>query len=293
MNKFIQQQSKAINFFHKQQEKGMISHAYLIVGSQADKMADYIAMSIYCPTQSVGACMACPTCERVKNHGHADYKVFDSQENIKKENIIDIKGYFSQTSLEKNNHSIYALYDVEKASNAAMNSLLKFLEEPDTTITAILTTKTPGRVLDTIKSRCLNIYLDEFENDEVIEKFIEMGFEAAYVSSLISVYEDDESFESILENIKFKHLFDSINEFHRYYKSDPVLAGALLQADLINKEKVSLEEYKIFLNMFLEMSTIPQIKESVIRNIDRIGVGMIVNLLIDYLIVDLIQGGKE
>ena len=290
MREFLERQEKAINFFHKQQEKGMISHAYLLVGNDALMMANYIAMSIYCPEQKVGACLTCNTCQRVSSNSYADYKIFSKEESIKKEDIHDIKKYFSTTTLEKNNHSVYTLDKIESASVSAMNSLLKFLEEPETNITAILTTNNLKDILETIQSRCLIIQLEDQNMNQIVRQFTESGFEYDYVASLLSCFIDEKQFMSLLENEKYKFLYDSILKFNDLYVKNRALAATFLQTDLINKQKVNAEEYRIFLEMFVSLTQDLELKEILLTNYDRIDVGMIVNLLIDYLTVDLIKG---
>ena len=55
---------------------------------------------------------------------------------------------------------MYVIEDVDKSSPQAMNSFLKFLEEPESNIVAILTTSNINKVLETIKSRCLILNLE-------------------------------------------------------------------------------------------------------------------------------------
>jgi DNA polymerase III delta prime subunit len=52
---------------------------------------------------------------------------------------------------------VLLLGDVDFASPAAANALLKFLEEPPAGVVMILTTATPGRLLETIRSRVIEV----------------------------------------------------------------------------------------------------------------------------------------
>lgn len=290
MNNLLERQKRAINFFNKQQEKGMISHAYLLVGEDALEMAHYMALSIFCEVQEVGPCMSCSTCQRVDEHSYADYKVFSQEESIKKEDIHDIKKYFSTTTLEKSNHSVYTLDKVETASVSAMNSLLKFLEEPRDNVTAILTTQNPKNVLETIKSRCLILQLENNTDDKIVDTYEKKGYEKRYIYSLLDSYRDEKQFSTLIDNAKIKSLYDSILKFNHLYPKDKLLAATFLQADLINKQKISVDEYRVFMKMFINLSDDNQVKEVLLVNDDRVRTGMIVNLLIDNLVVDLVKG---
>jgi len=55
----------------------------------------------------------------------------------------------------------FVLFNVETASPAAQNALLKIIEEPPPNSRLILTTQNPQQILPTIKSRCLSINLTQ------------------------------------------------------------------------------------------------------------------------------------
>ena len=72
---------------------------------------------------------------------------------IKKEQILDLKDKFMTSSIT-NRPRIYLIKDGDKLNKYAANALLKFLEEPDGNIIAIITTNNRYKVLETIRSRC-------------------------------------------------------------------------------------------------------------------------------------------
>ena len=97
---------------------------------------------------------------------------------IKKDQILDIKEKFKTTSLD-NRPRIYLIKNADKFNKYAANSLLKFLEEPEGNIIAILETSNRYRVMETIRSRCQiysllnknnNVDVDDIE---IIEKIVE------------------------------------------------------------------------------------------------------------------------
>jgi len=55
----------------------------------------------------------------------------------------------------------------QESSQAAANALLKLLEEPPTNTIIILTSSEPGRLLSTIRSRTMQIYLPGLSDDEI------------------------------------------------------------------------------------------------------------------------------
>ena len=95
---------------------------------------------------------------------------------IKKEQVLDIKENFKTTSIE-NRPRIYWINDADKLNKYAANSLLKFLEEPEGNIIAILDTDNRYRVIETIRSRCqiyglINNKHEDNEIDSIIVDII-------------------------------------------------------------------------------------------------------------------------
>jgi len=97
---------------------------------------------------------------------------------IKKDQILEVKEKFKTTSFS-NRPRIYVIKEADKLNKYAANSLLKFLEEPEGNIIAILVAENRYRVLETLRSRCqvytlLNTNKKlEIENIELISKIIE------------------------------------------------------------------------------------------------------------------------
>lgn len=134
------------------------THAFLLVGDHTDDIATFIAQSYICHEDTL-ACETCDDCIRIKEGLYPDMIVCDGKESsIKKSDIDHIQEEFVKSSVE-NNGKVYILKNIDNATTQAMNSLLKFLEEPVEEVYAILTTKNINKVLPTIQSRCQVIKL--------------------------------------------------------------------------------------------------------------------------------------
>lgn len=107
-------------------------------------------------------CNQCPNCKKIDDQTYIDLIQLNGYaQSIKKEDILIIQDQFAKTASEKANKKIYVIQGVENTTPEALNSLLKFLEEPNSdNIYAIFTTKNINQVLPTIRSRCLQFYLD-------------------------------------------------------------------------------------------------------------------------------------
>lgn len=138
------------------------AHAYLLVGEKGTpkkETAILLAQSLLCDEEGF-ACETCNTCQRIADHNYADFIFIDGETtSIKKQNILAIQEEFNKTSVESKGKKIYVLNYAENATPDALNSLLKFLEEPVQDVFAILTVEQLDRLLPTIQSRCQNIPL--------------------------------------------------------------------------------------------------------------------------------------
>jgi DNA polymerase-3 subunit delta' len=136
-----------------------LSHAYLFSGSKGSltkEAALLLAQTMVCENkQSVFACEECNSCRRVLENNYVDLIVIDgNNRKIKKEEVLELQMRFTQTGLEKAGKKVYIIHQVENATNEALNSLLKFLEEPASSdMLAILTSENPDQLLPTILSR--------------------------------------------------------------------------------------------------------------------------------------------
>ncbi len=138
--------------------KNKLSHALMFLGESGTAMlpaALFLAQSLICEESQL-ACETCDSCLRIKEGNYNDVVVLDgSSTSIKKDEIITLQEQFKKTALEKSGKKVYILNRAENATAAALNSLLKFLEEPQgSEITAILVVEDEAKILPTILSRC-------------------------------------------------------------------------------------------------------------------------------------------
>ena len=84
---------------------------------------------------------------------------------IKKEQLINLKDSFKTKSLY-DNKKIYIIKYAENLNISSSNTILKFLEEPESNIIAILLTKNINDVITTVVSRCQNLrFMPEFNKN--------------------------------------------------------------------------------------------------------------------------------
>lgn len=136
-----------------------ISHAYMIETNNY-KEKDNLIMSfiklLFCesPNINLDSCNNCNICNLIDSNSLSDFLVVEPDGNwIKKEQVLEIKEKFKTTSFQ-NGPRIYLIKQADKLNKNAANSLLKFLEEPEGNVIAILETDNRYKVMETIRSRC-------------------------------------------------------------------------------------------------------------------------------------------
>lgn len=121
---------------------------------------------------------------------------------IKKDQILELLSEYKNTSIQ-NMKRFYIIEYAENLNQAAANSMLKFLEEPEGDIVAILITKNKYNILETILSRCqvinLTNYYSSVEMDNLYSKALEYAIiveqkkekSLAYLNELYQLKADD------------------------------------------------------------------------------------------------------
>ena len=151
-----------------------LSHAYLVIGEDSLYSDEFIlrfVKAIIClenKNKEFFSCESCNNCRSINHGNYVDFYKLTSDTSIKKDEIQTLKSDLSVKSFY--GKKIYWIKDIEKMTEQAANSLLKFLEEPEDDIIAILSCKNISAVLPTIISRCQQIKLvGQSEDREVTE----------------------------------------------------------------------------------------------------------------------------
>ena len=181
-----------------------LSHAYLLSGSIGMPLKDvaiYLAKSILCDNPNPLACNSCITCMRIDEGNYPDVMVFDGENaKIKKGDIEKITSSFDKTALEEKGIMIYVLHLVETMTPIAVNSLLKFLEEPGRNIFAFLTTENESKILPTIISRTQVLRFREIDRQKIIKDAENMGVFEEDAQILSGFYNDASTIKEIAES---------------------------------------------------------------------------------------------
>lgn len=232
--------------------KNQVSHAYLLIGEPGIPLlpiANFLAKSLVCDYPTPFACESCFTCLRFDEGNYADFLLLNGQgKTIKKNEIQALETLFEKTSIEEKGKMIYIIHLVENMTTEAVNSLLKFLEEPGPNVYAFLTTENELKVLPTIISRTQRITLHKIPQATVIENAIAQGIHKKDAELLSYYYNDAEEMQKGLEDENYvvaKQVFDTY--------IDALLESKEKSVYIMQKELIPLLKSKEATRVFLDL----------------------------------------
>ena len=325
IDKYLQEYQPVIyKTFVNALETKKLSHAYLLSGSigmPLKEVAIYLAKSLICDSPNPLACNECITCLRVDEGNYADMMVFDGENaRIKKGDIEKITSNFDKTALEDKGVMIYVLHLVETMTAVAVNSLLKFLEEPGKNIFAFLTTENESKILPTIISRTQVLRFREIDRSKIIKDAENMGVIAEDAEILSGFYNDAKTIKEISESKEYETakqaLTDQLNSLlispdDAVFTNQRFIVPSLKQQniarlyikmlteifkDLLNlsvNESITLKSYDNILHELLNhVSHIDKSLIVLMSSLKKLDYNVNVGLLLDHIIYSITKEGK-
>lgn len=315
LEKYKNEQPYAYKILKNSIEKDKLSHAYLFETNDYSKSYDFILSfikEVFCKYKIDDKEDAKKNiCRRIDDNNFLEFKIIrpDGQW-IKKEQIENLQKEFETKSIESTK-KIYLILDADKMNSYAANSLLKFLEEPEENIIAILVTENQHQVIKTIKSRCQIIRLLANQNDNLTSNERLVTLLTNGKENYDTFINDAQKMELIdyavnfcvrIEKEKYLMICDNANNLKKTLSTkedyDVFLSVLLLfYEDLIN--------YKIGRRNILFDSKIDTIKElagklllkdlcnklNIVNSLKyELNVNANLNLLFDKLIIDMVKG---
>ncbi len=174
LDNYIKEQPIACQIIKNAILKNRCSHAYLIEAKEYERKYDFvlsIARYFLCPnhhTQKPDK--FCPICSKTAEN-ILDLKWIRSDGMwIKKSQMEELQDDFGKKPLESNK-KIYIIENADRLNESSANAILKFLEEPEENIIALLIVDNLYQVLPTIVSRCQIISLKnvrKYESNDTV-----------------------------------------------------------------------------------------------------------------------------
>lgn len=174
--------------FFSRLTKETIAHGYLFSGTAGvgkKTFARALAQSVLCeaphPDGLLGYDGTCASCRLIGREDTRHPDLLESTGALKIGESDEALGFHEESTTSRDvvrqlslqsysgGYRVLILGDVDFASAAAANALLKFFEEPPANVLLLLTTSTPARLLSTIRSRLVEIRFPALRHAQVAE----------------------------------------------------------------------------------------------------------------------------
>lgn len=214
-----------------------MNHAYLFSGDFASfDFALYLAKSCFCENLQDGLpCGKCRECQLIAENEFSDVKIVKpSGQVIKTDTIRELMRDFSRSGFEGKSQ-VFIIQDCEKMHVNAANSLLKFIEEPQSSSYMILLTSDENKVLPTIKSRT-QIFRFPKNKPLLIEQAEKAGVLKTQAEILAELAKTPKHLDELMQDKKILDVIQTCERFVTVLFKEKMLAyletGRLVQVAL-------------------------------------------------------------
>ena len=149
-----------------------LSHAWLLVGPEGvgqRELAIALAATSNCRAdEPARPCGVCETCLRTQRDVHPALMAFEPDGAAHR--VEDVRGAWNEAAMRTTpeaRRKVLRVVAADRMNVAAQNAFLKLLEEPPASVVWILEAEDPGRLLETILSRCRRIDLPPWSSADV------------------------------------------------------------------------------------------------------------------------------
>lgn len=207
-------------------------------------------------------------------------------EMLKKETILEIKEKFSYPSNYLVDLKFYVIENIENSSSSALNSILKFLEEPTPNTYAIFTTNCKELILDTIISRCQLIRLDRDENN--LKKILnESHLTKNQIKMFENLFYDIDNLQQFLNSSNFELINNIINDLLFNFKDNIKI---FKNWELF--KTLDINDIGVVLKSIANYCDNPKIKQELLELINNIKFNINKNLIY-YKLIDILERNEN
>jgi DNA polymerase III subunit delta' len=162
------EQLQGVTLLQRSLQRGRLGHAYLFSGPDLDSLtalARTLAKTLNCERAAPSAhtppdcCDACEVCRRIEAENHGDIHWTRPESKSRIVSVDQMRDLMREIQLKPNDakYKVAVIVAADRLNPQAANAFLKTLEEPPHQSVLILLTTEPGRILETIVSRCLRL----------------------------------------------------------------------------------------------------------------------------------------
>lgn len=123
------------------------------------------------PQTALLPCLTCSSCVAMREGKHPDFIEIDAASHT---GVDNVRGIIDAAALLPimGNKKIYLIDEAHMLSKAAFNAFLKILEEPPATALFILATTDPEKIIDTVRSRCFQLFFKPIAAPTLIDHLV-------------------------------------------------------------------------------------------------------------------------
>lgn len=239
---------RAYYFFKQTIQKNRLAHLYLISGPKGSGKAQLIEEVAYLILNQ-GKPESPHFKLQIKERKASNVMWIEPDGlSIKKEQILALQQEFSKTALVSGAR-IYVIKGIEKISQSAANSLLKFMEEPlSQKVYGFLLTENIDDVLPTILSRSQIIHLKSIDEKDLEKELLELGVDEKIATLAPYMTKNLEEATQLAENPNFLEMIGFIETLVEQWLNKDVSYPLLF-----SKQAMFLTQDRDFFKSFLEL----------------------------------------
>lgn len=233
LENYKKEQPIAFKIFNNALKSQKFSHAYLIESNGYEKTFDLVLL------------FAKMILNLEKNNSDLlELKVINKDgNNIKKEQIDELQDIFNKKAI-LGNKKVYIINELEKMKETTANSLLKFIEEPEEGIIALLITNNIYQILPTIISRCQVISLINSKKEN-------QGTTKERIGNYL--FNSKEKSEEFILDENSDSIINKVIEFAKFYENNrinTIIHLKKLWHDFFTERKDVIQAFEILLLMY-------------------------------------------
>ncbi|MGN0985459.1 MAG: hypothetical protein ACI4OU_03110 [Candidatus Enterenecus sp.] len=177
-----------------------LSHAYLITGGSGESRHEFarrLAAAYLCEGERP-PCGQCRHCRKLRANAHPDLSLLSPAEGKREITVEQARALRADAYIRPNEarRKVYLIDPADSMNAAAQNALLKVLEEGPEYAAFLLLAGEPGKLLDTVRSRCEQLALppeeaapdpEQLEKAEALARLLLTGDELAVAEGLVAL----------------------------------------------------------------------------------------------------------
>lgn len=240
----------ALHFFKQTLTKKRLAHLYLITGPKGSgkvQLTEEVAYLILNQDKPENPYLK----TQVKENKLSNLIIVEPEGlSIKKEQILLLQNEFSKTALVSGPR-IYIIKNVERMTQSAANSLLKFMEEPNSkTVYGFLLTESKDQVISTIASRSQIIQLKSMDEKDLEQELLKIEIDPKVAAIAPYLTKNIEEAVGLAQDPNFLELLELITDLAKIWPNGAISLPIYLapKANFLARDR---ELFQTFLELLL------------------------------------------